>query len=57
MDKTFNPEKCKLMFCPLCKGSGKLKGLMVLTFAKDVAGFGLLKKKRELLKRIKMNRK
>ena len=34
MDKTFDPEKYEMTFCPLCLGDGKLaKTLMALMFA------------------------
>ncbi len=46
MEKIFNPEKYNMIFCPLCKGKGKLlmkpSGFNV---CKECGGFGLIKKK------------
>jgi len=45
MDKTFDPEKYGMTFCPLSRGDGKLaktpEGLDVCTIS---GGFGLTKK-------------
>ena len=47
IDKTFNPEKYGMTFCPLCQGDGKVgntsEGLEV---CKECGGFGLIRKER-----------
>ena len=46
MDKTFNPEKYEMTFCPLCQGDGKLpKPPEGFEVCKECGGFGLIKKK------------
>jgi len=46
MDKTFDPEKYEMTFCPLCQGDGKLaKTPEGLEVCKECGGFGLIKKK------------
>ena len=45
MDKTFDPEKYKMTFCPLCEGNGKLpKPPEGFEVCKECGGFGLIKK-------------
>jgi hypothetical protein len=57
MGKIFNPEKYGMVFCPDCKGKGKLpKNLMALLSAQDVEAVGPLEKKRKLLKKIENKR-
>jgi len=45
MGKTFDPEKYEMMFCPVCKGKGKLlnsgDGFVV---CEKCGGFGMVKK-------------
>jgi hypothetical protein len=46
-----------MVFCPDCKGKGKLpKNLMALLSAQDVEAVGPLEKKRKLLKKIENKR-
>jgi DnaJ-class molecular chaperone len=45
MDKTFDPEKYKMTFCPFCKGDGNLpKTPEGFEVCKECGGFGLIKK-------------
>jgi len=45
MDKTFDPEKYKMTFCPLCEGNGKLpKPPEGFEVCKECGGFGLIEK-------------
>ena len=45
MDKTFDPEKYEMTFCPLCQGDGKLpKPPEGSEVCKECGGFGLIKK-------------
>ena len=45
MDKTFDPEKYGMTFCPLCKGDGKLAKMPEgFEVCKECGGFGLIKK-------------
>ena len=48
MDKTFDPEKYGMTFCPLCQGDGKLaKPHEGFEVCKECGGFGLIKKEGE----------
>jgi len=50
MEKTFNPEKYNMAFCPLCNGNGKLpKNPDGFDVCKECGGFGLIKKESEIL--------
>jgi len=42
MDKTFDPEKYEMTFCPLCQGDGEFypSPLRGLRFAKNVEALG-----------------
>ena len=45
MDKTFDPEKYEMTFCPLCQGDGKLvKTPEGFEVCKECGSFGLIKK-------------
>jgi len=45
MDKTFDPEKYEMTFCPLCRGDGKLaKTPEGFEVCKECGDFGLIKK-------------
>jgi PHP family Zn ribbon phosphoesterase len=45
MDKTFDPEKYEMTFCPLCKRDGKLpKSTEGFGGCKECGGFGPIKK-------------
>jgi len=53
MEKTFNPEKYNMTFCPLCKGIGKLpKSPYGLDICKKCGGFGLIKKESEIFEEV-----
>jgi len=50
MDKTFNPEKYNMAFCPLCEGKGKLpRTPNSFDVCKECGGFGLIKKESGIL--------
>ena len=45
MEKSFDPEKYEMTFCPLCQGDGKLaKTPEGFEVCKECGGFGLIKK-------------
>jgi len=45
MEKTFDPEKYNMVFCPLCMGKGKfLKDPDGFDVCTSCGGFGLIKK-------------
>lgn len=53
MEKTFNPEKYNMTFCPLCKGIGKLpKSPYGLDVCKKCGGSGLIKKESEIFEEV-----
>jgi len=52
MGKTINPEKYNMVFCPLCKGRGRLPNNPgEFQFAEDVEDLDSLKKNRGSFKR------
>jgi hypothetical protein len=45
MDESFDPERYGMVYCPVCKGSGKLfDGVEEEAVCKACGGFGLVKK-------------
>lgn len=45
MGRRFNPDRYEMMYCPICKGSGKIiNGLAGRVVCKVCGGFGLVKK-------------
>jgi len=45
MGNTFDPEKYRMTFCPLCQGDGKLAETPErFEVCKECGGFGLIKK-------------
>jgi len=48
MGRRFNPERYGMIYCPVCKGSGKfLNGLERGVVCKICGGFGYIKKEEE----------
>jgi DnaJ-class molecular chaperone len=48
MGKIFNPEKYGMVFCPNCKGKGRLlKKPHGFVVCEKCGGFGMVKKKKE----------
>jgi DnaJ-class molecular chaperone len=46
MEKSFDPEKYEMTFCPLCQGDGKLaKTPEGFEVCKECGGFGLIKRR------------
>ncbi len=49
MEKTFDPEKYEMVFCPICKGKGKLpRNASGFDVCRLCGGFGLIKKESEI---------
>jgi RecJ-like exonuclease len=47
-DRRFNPHKYGMIYCPVCKGSGKLFiGVEVGIVCKICGGFGFIRKEKE----------
>jgi len=45
MSRRFNPDRNGMIYCPVCKGSGKLlNGVEAGSFYKICGGFGFLEK-------------
>jgi DnaJ-class molecular chaperone len=44
MGRRFNPDRYEMMYCPVCKGSGKLPEVEGRVVCKVCGGFGLVKK-------------
>jgi rRNA maturation endonuclease Nob1 len=48
MGRRFNPDRYGMIYCPVCKGSGKLfTGVEGGVVCKICGGFGLIKKEEE----------
>jgi DnaJ-class molecular chaperone len=48
MGRCFNPERYRMIYCPICKGSGKFfNGVEGGVVCKNCGGFGFIKKEKE----------
>ena len=58
MGKTFDPTKYNMVFCPLCKGKGRLdKNPDGFVVCKECGGFGFIKNESEILESLKIESK